>query len=129
MVLCYSEFEIDWQVVQSVQNSPTQFVSFGRKSVKLTVESVGYTYHVFIENTRLKQVSATSIRSRVGSPSSKSSSHHSGPLFKVPSDMLIEYIRKTGTSSRKHDGDDDSEEETDGGPPTPPLMMIEREKK
>ncbi|ODN04129.1 Vacuolar protein sorting-associated protein 13B [Orchesella cincta] len=133
--LLFPEFEIEWKNVQSVQHYPTQLLSFGRKCVKLTVECVGYTYHVFIENTRLKQVSAKSIRSRVGDDNSKR--HSKRGLLNVPNQTQgIFNHRLEGSLSRvpadipsKQGSEAETEGESDGGPPTPPLMMVQKENK
>lgn len=62
--LLFPDFDIEWQSLLNVHNNPTQYAKFGRQSVKLTVEIVGYTHHVFIENTKLKEVSAKAVRNR-----------------------------------------------------------------
>lgn len=48
-----------------------QYAKFGETSVKISVEIVGYTHHVFIEYARVREVSAKAIRSRFFSKNGK----------------------------------------------------------
>ncbi|CAL8071831.1 unnamed protein product [Orchesella dallaii] len=131
--LLFPEFEIDWQTVQSVQKHANQFVTFPNKSFKLSVECVGYTYHVFIEKTKLKQVSAISIRS--GLIDKKDPTWRLNLLSEVAEKISLQTDddlfagEKPSTSRAQQPQVESDEEDSDEGPPTPPLLMISKRNK
>lgn len=66
--MLFPAFDIEWQRIMNVQANPTQYAKFGKQSIKITVEVVGYTNHVFLENTKMKEVTAMAVRSRFSVP-------------------------------------------------------------